>query len=304
MIASQTPFRQQDLIDVLSANGDDIRLIGRDLNGFDTRMFIAMHRPGEYVAQGREFHLLELCLSGEQSGVNRYEDLCTPASCTYRPGTLFYQPTDMPGNLRMDGTCTNLSVMISRDAMERAKRKVFKGDPDCVDLLAYNEVYLPEVKERLHALYVEHLRPTAASRLGHDLLVQELCTALLQACPSGEKRQNSKDRVLTRRELTRSIDVLEHEVACGRGLDYVAEQVGLSTFHFARAFKLTTGQSPHQYLIERRLAHVKQALICSERPLIDIALSCGFSSQAHMTTAFRRHTSITPMKFRKLLKSA
>ena len=179
---------------------------------------------------------------------------------------------------------------------------MFHNGGQAVDLLAFNEMFFPDIKRALHALYIKCLSPSDGARLAKDAAVATLCDTILWASPSRRRKPHPKDRPLTRRELCRALEVLEHEVASGNGLEYVAAQVGLSTFHFARAFKLATGESPHQYLIERRLARAKEALIYTERSLTDIAISCGFSSQSHMTTAFRRHVSVTPLRFRNFLK--
>jgi AraC family transcriptional regulator len=73
----------------------------------------------------------------------------------------------------------------------------------------------------------------------------------------------------------------------------------LSRFHFARAFKAATGQSPHQYVSAKRLAHAKALLLNAERSLIDISLAVGFSGQANFTRAFRERAGQTPGQYRR-----
>ncbi len=297
-----SPYSFDALVSDLRASGDDLRCVG-DVDGSQSRVVIAMHHSVDYEIKPRDFHFVELCLNGQQTGLNKYNRLSTPAACSYRPGAVFFQPADTAGRKRMDGNCTNLSVMIELGVMDCVKAELFHGDPDCIEMLGFNELFVPDVRQALHALYIESLAPSAGGQLARDTAVENLCKAIVQATASGRPKPPPRDRYLTRRELRLALDVLEQEVTSGSGLDYVAGQVGLSTFHFARAFKLTTGQSPHQHLIERRLARVKEALIVTERALTDIALDCGFSSQSHMTTAFRRHVSVTPMRFRKILKN-
>lgn len=73
----------------------------------------------------------------------------------------------------------------------------------------------------------------------------------------------------------------------------------ISVSSLNRKFKLETGKTPAQYLIELRIKKAKIMLRRKNIPLTDIALQCGFSSSAHFSTSFISHTSITPSEYRK-----
>src|SRR3954465_3396873 len=66
----------------------------------------------------------------------------------------------------------------------------------------------------------------------------------------------------------------------------LADVACMSPAHFARSFKLTTGHSPHEFVSGRRLVVAKQMLADRQRPISDIALSAGFSSQSNFSRAF------------------
>lgn len=85
------------------------------------------------------------------------------------------------------------------------------------------------------------------------------------------------------------------------GVQAMADLLGLSEGYFMRAFKQTTGQSPHSYLIDRRVAKARALMGDSTARLAEIAHDCGFSSQAHMATAFRLRMGISPAKLRQAL---
>lgn len=74
----------------------------------------------------------------------------------------------------------------------------------------------------------------------------------------------------------------------------LAESIGLSPNWFSHAFKKTTGKTPLQWQQERRIAMVKQALLYGDKNIAQVAMTFGFSDQAHLTKAFRRHEGITP----------
>jgi len=82
-------------------------------------------------------------------------------------------------------------------------------------------------------------------------------------------------------------------------LKVLAEQAGLSPFHFARLFRNVTGRTPHRYVMERRVEGAVTMLRESAMSLSEVALECGFASQSHFTTVFRQHIGVTPARYRK-----
>lgn len=81
-------------------------------------------------------------------------------------------------------------------------------------------------------------------------------------------------------------------------LTEMAEQAGLSRYHFIRVFKKHTGLAPHAYLTQVRVFQAKAA-IESGLPLADAALASGFADQSHMTRSFKAIFGITPGKVQK-----
>ncbi|WCM29643.1 AraC family transcriptional regulator [Sphingomonas sp. QA11] len=79
----------------------------------------------------------------------------------------------------------------------------------------------------------------------------------------------------------------------------LAEACGLSVSYFARAFRETTGMPPHQWLMDERLKHATRLLLNTDLSLTEIALSCGFSDQSHMTRVFRQKEQHTPAEWRR-----
>ena len=79
----------------------------------------------------------------------------------------------------------------------------------------------------------------------------------------------------------------------------VAREVGMSYFHFSRAFKQSMGMTPTNYIAERKIERAKKLMQETDSPISEIALRSGFSSQSHFTTCFRRLAGVTPRTFRK-----
>src|SRR3984893_9078554 len=83
----------------------------------------------------------------------------------------------------------------------------------------------------------------------------------------------------------------------------LAQALSLSPSHFARAFKQTTGQPPHRWLMEQRIDKAKQLLIGTTLSLGEIALVCGFADQSHLTRLFSRVTHSSPGAWRRHKRS-
>ena len=81
-------------------------------------------------------------------------------------------------------------------------------------------------------------------------------------------------------------------------LDDLADEVGIGKYHFSRRFKKRTGQSPYQFVIYERVRAARQQIRDTTKPLAQIALNTGFSSQSHFTRTFKQHVGVTPGQYR------
>jgi AraC family transcriptional regulator len=79
--------------------------------------------------------------------------------------------------------------------------------------------------------------------------------------------------------------------------------VRFSEAHFSRSFKRTFGESPHAFVIRRRLEVAAQYMLQTDVPLSDIALRCGFADQAHLSRLFRHASGLTPSGWRRISRT-
>jgi AraC family transcriptional regulator len=85
--------------------------------------------------------------------------------------------------------------------------------------------------------------------------------------------------------------------------EVLADCAQVSRAHFCRLFREVTGGPPHRYVLTARLEQARTMLTTSNQSIARIAQDCGFSSQSHLTSSFRKLHAVTPAQFRVHLKS-
>lgn len=108
-------------------------------------------------------------------------------------------------------------------------------------------------------------------------------------------------RTLTPRMLSHVREYIDAHLAAPLSLQELAAVVQLSPSYFARCFAQAMGQTPYQYVLERRLAQAMTLLTSTDNPIAGIARDVGFASQSHLTATFRRLVGCTPKAFRTRL---
>ena len=160
----------------------------------------------------------------------------------------------------------------------------------------------PLIAEIAFAIASELRTQTPGGRLLADTLAASLAARLVQRRTGYSPDRNfvrRTNRGLNQRRLIRVKEYVAANLESDLTLAQLAKVASLSRFHFARAFKASVGQSPHQYVSARRLERAKELLIRGDQTLLDIAVALSFSSHANFTRAFHRGTGVTPGKYRR-----
>jgi AraC-like DNA-binding protein len=100
------------------------------------------------------------------------------------------------------------------------------------------------------------------------------------------------------RHLLRAKDAADSRYFEALNVDDLARAAGLSRAHFSREFRRAFGESPHAYLLTRRLERAAALLRTTDRSVADICLSVGLQSIGSFTTSFTRTYSVSPTAYR------
>lgn len=103
---------------------------------------------------------------------------------------------------------------------------------------------------------------------------------------------------LGRTQLQAVLRLVEEELPGPLPVADLAARAHVSVFHFSRLFRASTGVSPHQYVLDRRLARARELLTGTDLPLAHVAVRCGFADQSHLTRVVRRRLGATPAAVR------
>jgi AraC family transcriptional regulator len=138
--------------------------------------------------------------------------------------------------------------------------------------------------------------PTRHSAFAENL-VGSIVTGLLDIGDAGTKPATGRLTQAQMNKLTSRIDARSD----GRlTIAEMAQTVGLSESWFASVFRQTTGKSPLQWQLARRVGQAKTLLLESDLAVAEIAIQLGFTDQAHMTKTFRQIVGETPAAWRRM----
>jgi AraC family transcriptional regulator len=148
------------------------------------------------------------------------------------------------------------------------------------------------------ALQQELLVPTSVGKLYAQTAAQMIAVHLLRHYLTTNISITDITHKLSRQQLRQTIEYIVAYLDRDLSLDTLAHQLGFSPYHFARLFRATTGESPHQFVVNKRIEVAQQLLKTSDLPLAQIALAVGFPNQSHFSRVFKQRRGITPAQYR------
>jgi AraC family transcriptional regulator len=221
-------------------------------------------------------------------------------------GTIWLTPPGLDGDIiELPGPAPGiLHIFLSPERFSPAILGAEFG-PALLASLCYDRGFHdPLLAEIAYAIAAELLNETPGGRMLAETLATSLAARLVQSHVRGSEARPAGPTApggLDRRRLGRVLDYIEANLEGDLTIDHLASIACLSQFHFARAFKIAVGRSPHRHISDRRLERAKALLADGDRTLVDIALALSFSCQANFTRAFRQATGRTPGEYRRNL---
>ena len=154
------------------------------------------------------------------------------------------------------------------------------------------------IRAAILQMWLQTLRYGPLDPLLHDAFMQAFLGGLLT---KAKARTSTLSNKLTPKEIERIVDYCMQNLDHGVRVVELGQLVGMSEAHFTRSFRRSTGQSPYQFVLRLRLSRACSLLRDQNLSLAEVAYTCGFSSQSHLTDLFRVRVGVSPAQYRSEL---
>lgn len=262
---------------------------------------IKVHRarvmPGKLLEEADDFHKINVAISGQMTTKKisaSGKEIFTKGGA----GNLCITPAGQPMSAEWKNPLDNLGITLDPAfAAQTAVENRFSPDFD------FKEIYKNEDPLIQHiglTLLAEANSESPAGKLYADSLIQTLTLHLLKNYSNARSISENLNGGLSGYKLRRVTEFINENLEEELSLAEIAEIAGLSQYHFARAFRKSTGLTPQNYLMRQRIERAKVLLAEDNLPIVEVSLKTGFKNQSHFTTLFRKFTKFTPKMWREL----
>jgi AraC family transcriptional regulator len=232
-------------------------------------------------------------VSREIEGGPRNRELIGPRRICLTPG-------DATVRWEHNGHPEILQVYLRSSIYQAAVSEIYNCDISLAELVPRFAVMDPMLEQIAIALATALRDGTAEDGLYVDTLAQMMAVHLARNHSSQSRPVHLPlTQTISGNKMRRVIEYVEENLDNDLSLEAMAAEVNLSPIYLARAFKAAVGQSPHRYVLVRRVERAKELLRNTEMPVVDVALSSGFSSQSHLSYWFQRHMGVSPAAYRQ-----
>ena len=262
---------------------------------------VRVHRakvlPGRMLEHAANWHEINISVSGNlttQKSSSTGKIVITKGGA----GNLCLTPAGQIVGAYWEKPLDNMGILLTPEFVRTtAVENRFSAD------FEFKEVYQDKdslIQQIGFALLAESNSETPAGKLYADSLIQTMTLHLLKNYSNAASVQENINGGLSGYRLRRVQEFIDANLEEDLSLAELAEVADLSQFHFARAFRKSTGQTPQHYLMEQRIERAKQLLSKDDLPIVEISLRTGFKNQSHFTTLFRKFTKFTPKLWREM----
>lgn len=187
----------------------------------------------------------------------------------------------------------NTLVHLTREFLLETASEAFSQKVSNVRFVNHLRIHDPILEQFVGLLEQEY----ASSLVGGQIFINGIGRSLSVHLLRNYSEVSFADPIITGHltplQVRRVMDYVDDHLSSLHSLDELSSLIGTSSGHFQRQFRKTLGVPPYAYVMRRRLERATE-LIRRNIPLKEIAPSCGFCDQAHMTRVFRRHLKTTP----------
>ena len=219
---------------------------------------------------------------------------------TFRPGVVTIIPAGSSSRWDIPKPVDVVQLYLPHTTLKRVAGEAGHAAPS--ELLE-RTAHPDPITSRLLLSAADALEGNAAlDTLFRHQLTDLLATRLLAAHTGSPTTFQPTLGGLSPKVLRRAIERLRSDSDTDVSLAALASDAGLSRFHFCRAFKESTGLSPHAWLRQHRLEQAMNMLRDTDTSVVSVAAALGYASQTAFAAAFRKLTGETPSDWRRRMR--
>jgi AraC family transcriptional regulator len=253
------------------------------------------HEPLHDVVEAMTHHVI-MAYNGMIQRMERRSGRSV-ASGTFRPGVVIVIPEGSSSRWDIPKPVDVVQLYLPHETLKRVADEADMAAPiDLMERTAHPDPFTSRLL--LSAADVMEGNGALDTLFRHQL-TDLLATRLLVAHAGSPTTFQPVVGGLSPKVLLRVIERLRSDGDADVSLDALASDAGLSRFHFCRAFKESTGLSPHAWLRQYRLEQAMDMLRDSDASVVSIAAALGYASQTAFAAAFRRLTGEPPSDWRR-----
>jgi AraC family transcriptional regulator len=216
------------------------------------------------------------------------------------PRLLCLTPAEVTAHWQHSGNPEVLQVYLHHSLYQSAVSELFGCDGSKAEIAPGFGILDPLLEQLVTALGMALRNRAYNDNLYIDSIAQMMAVHLARCHSSrGHPGTDGLIPTLSGWRMRRVLEYIEERLGGDLSIKTMASEVDISPVYFARAFKAAIGQSPHQYVLVRRIERAKALLRNTEIPVVDIAFSVGFSSQSHLSHWFTRQVGVPPAAYRR-----
>lgn len=215
-------------------------------------------------------------------------------------GNIVILPAGAPTtwHLERQGEVRHLHLYLSPSRLQEIAASA-EINPETVELLEAIGVADPQIEALALSCFSELRAGGPGSKLAVESFATLLSIHLLRLHSSVKQIPQPRSHRLPETTLKQITAYIEEQLAEDLSLTALSAIACLSPYHFARLFKASTGLSPHQYVLWRRVERARLLLATTTWPLLTVAQTVGFAHESHLALHFKRLTGLSPSAYAK-----
>lgn len=256
------------------------------------------HEPLHDIVEPMTDHVI-MAYNGSMQRVERRSGRSV-AIGTFRPGAVIVIPEGSSSRWDIPKPVDVVQLYLPHTTLKRVADEADTATP--IDLL--ERTGHPDlITSRLLLSAADSLEGNGAlDALFRHQLTDLLATRVLAAHSGSPTTFQPTMGGLSPKVLLRATERLRSDSDADVSLSVLASDAGLSRFHFCRAFKESTGLSPHAWLRQHRLEQAMNMLRDTDASVVSVAVALGYASQTAFAAAFRKLTGETPSDWRRRMR--